>query len=144
MKIAAYFSELMSRGGSVVTVHDVREVDPAEIGDADLYLFSSPGRFGKPISAMRKFLRNAALTTGAQYALLTTEAAPRPDKKTGRVPGEKEVVEHQQVRPMMDELLHSKGLVKVAEQSVLVSGTKGPLEEGWQDKVKDLAASLAR
>lgn len=143
-KVAAYFGESMARDGSTVTVHDVRKVDPTTLDAADLYVFSAPGRLGKPIGAMRKFLRSASLRSGSEYALLTTEAAPRPDKKTGRLPSDEEIAEHQRVRPIMDELLQGKGLVKVAEEVVLVTGVKGPLEDGWQDKVDEFAHGLAR
>jgi hypothetical protein len=39
----------------------------------------------------------------------------------------------------MNELLEAKGLTRTAEAAVLVTGIKGPLEEGWQDKVADFA-----
>jgi hypothetical protein len=35
----------------------------------------------------------------------------------------------------MNELLLAKGLRKVAEGTVYVTGLKGPLEDGWQKKV---------
>jgi hypothetical protein len=73
---------------------------------------------------------------------LTTELAPQPDKKTGRMPPEEEIAKWQRVRPIMNELLSAKGLVKVAEAKVLVAGLKGPLEAGWQKKVGDFAARL--
>jgi hypothetical protein len=36
----------------------------------------------------------------------------------------------------MNEILQDRGLVKVAEDKVLVTGLRGPLEEGWQKKVE--------
>ena len=42
----------------------------------------------------------------------------------------------------MNELLQAAGLVKVAEDKVLVTGLKGPLEEGWQQKVAAFAARI--
>jgi menaquinone-dependent protoporphyrinogen IX oxidase len=141
-EVASYFSEVMQATGSTVNVHDVRETDPTEIPDADLYVFSSPGRLGKPIGRMRRFLARAPLRRGAEYALLTTEAAPRPDKQTGRIPSAEEITEHQRVRPIMDEILAGKGLIKVGEQPILVTGVKGPLEAGWHEKVKAFANGL--
>jgi hypothetical protein len=35
----------------------------------------------------------------------------------------------------MNEILQAKGLATVAENKILVTGLKGPLEEGWQAKV---------
>src|SRR5918994_1629135 len=79
---------------------------------------------------------------GSRYAILTTEMAPQPDKKTGRIPTEEELARWQRVRPIMNEILQGAGLVKVAEDKVLVTGLKGPLEEGWQQKVAAFAARI--
>ncbi len=51
-KVAAAFKQQMAVKGVVVDVHHIREVRPTELSPADLYLFSSPGRFGKPIGGM--------------------------------------------------------------------------------------------
>jgi hypothetical protein len=109
---------------------------------ADLYLFSAPGRCGKPRWGMRRFLKKAQLPPGTKYALLDTELAPRPDKKTGRMPTEEELAQWQRILPVMNEILQAKGLVKVAEGTILVLGLKGPLEEGWQKKVEAFAAQM--
>jgi len=41
-----------------------------------------------------------------------------------------------------NELLAAKGLKKVADGAVLVTGMKGPLEEGWQNKVTAFADQI--
>ena len=133
--VAAEFERQMAAKGVVVDVHHIRDVSPTELSDADLYLFSSPGRMGKPIGRMRRFLRKLELPPGTPYAILTTEVAPRPDKKTGRIPTEEELAKWQRVRAIMNEILDGKGLVRVAEDKVLVTGLKGPLEAGWKAKV---------
>ena len=107
-----------------------------------MYVFGSPGRIGKPIRRMRRFLKKVDLPAGTRYAILTTEVAPKPDKKTGRRPTEAELAKHQRVRPIMNELLQDKGLVKVAEDTVHVTGLKGPLEDGWKKKVQAFAAEV--
>jgi hypothetical protein len=140
--VAAEFAREMAARGASVEVHHIREVRPAELAAADLYVFSSPGRFGKPIGGMRRFLAKVTLPAGTDYAVLTTEAAPKPDRKTGRVPTEEELARWQRVRPIMNEILRGKGLVKVAEDKVLVTGMKGPLEEGWQAKVAAFAGGI--
>ena len=132
----------MATKGVDVDVHHIREVRPAELSLADLYVFSSPGRFGRPIGGMRRFLRKVKLPVGTRYAILTTEAAPKPDKKTGQMPTEEELAKYQRVRPIMNEILQGKGLVKVAEGTVVVTGLKGPLEEGWQKKVETIVAEI--
>jgi menaquinone-dependent protoporphyrinogen IX oxidase len=141
-RIAAYVKERMAGEGVDVNVHHIKEVRPAELPSADLYVFSSPGRFGKPIGGMRRFLKKAELATGTRYAIVTTEAMPKPDRKTGRMPTEQELAKYQRVRPVMNEILQGKGLVKVAEDKVCVTRLKGPLEGGWQRKVDDFVARL--
>ena len=141
--VAAEFQERMAAKGVTVDVHHIRELKAAELPPADLYVFSSPGRMGKPLGAMRRFLRKVRLPAGTRYAVLTTEMAPSPDKKTGRMPTEEELARWQRVRPIMNEILESKGLVSLATATIHVTGMKGPLEEGWQEKVDAFAARVA-
>jgi hypothetical protein len=96
---------------------------------------------GKPKGNARRFLRKVTLEPGTRYAILTTQDAPKPDPKTGKMPAQEELDRWEQVIPIMNELLEAKGLKKIAEGAVLVTGIKGPLEEGWQKKV---AASPTR
>jgi len=140
--VAARFEEQMAAKGVQVDVHHIREMRPSELPSADLYVFSSPGRFGRPIRGMRRFLKKLSLPAGSRYAILTTEAMPKPDKKTGQMPTDEELARYQRVRPIMNELLQSKGLVKLAEDKVHVTGLKGPLEDGWEMKVDAFAAAL--
>ncbi len=140
--VAEEFKRLMAARGVTVNVHHAREVRPEELPPADLYLFSSPGRMGKPIGGMRRFLKKVELPAGTHYAILTTEAAPQPDRKTGRMPTEEEMATWQRVRPIINEILQGKGLVKIAEGVVLVTGLKGPLEDGWQTKVEAFVAGF--
>jgi hypothetical protein len=139
--VADEFKKQMVVEGVTVNVHHIREASPKELPPADLYLFSSPGRMGKPIGGMHRFLKKVRLPAGTKYAILTTEAAPKPDKKTGRMPTDEEMAKWQRVRPIMNGILQGNGLVEVADDKVLVTGLRGPLEEGWQKKV---AAFVAR
>jgi hypothetical protein len=141
-KVAEEFKERMATRSVEVDVHHMGDLDPKELPPADLYLFSSPGRLGKPIRGMRRFLQDVRLPEGTRYALLTTEMAPRPDKKTGLMPTEEEICKYQKVRSTMHELLQAKGLVDVAEDKVYVTQIKGPLEDGWQHKVEAFADQL--
>ena len=139
--VAEEFGRQMAAKGVTVDVHHIREARPKELPPADLYLFSSPARFGKPIGSMRRFLKKVELPAGTRYAVLTTEAAPHPDW-AGHVPSEDELAKWIRVRPIMNEILQRKGLVEVAEGTVMVTEIKGPLEEGWQHKVKAFAARI--
>ncbi|MCU0852192.1 MAG: hypothetical protein MUC90_02895 [Thermoplasmata archaeon] len=140
--VAEEFKKLMAAKGVAVNVHHIRDARPKELMAADLYVFSSPGRIGKPIGSARRFLKKVQLQPGTKYAILTTEGAPQPDKKTGKMPTEEEIARWERVRPIMNELLQAKGMKKVAEGSVFVTGMKGPLEEGWQKKVEAFAAHI--
>jgi menaquinone-dependent protoporphyrinogen IX oxidase len=141
-QVAEEFKEHLAARGVAVEVHHIREIDARHLPAADLYLFSSPGRMGRPIGSMRRFLKKADLPSGTKYALLTTEGAPRPDKKTGRMPTAEEIAKYEKVRPTMNDILRGKGLVEVAEDAVYVTGMRGPLEDGWRDKVDDFADHL--
>ena len=140
--VAAEFQERMAAKGVTVDVHHIRELKPAELPPADLYVFSSPGRMGKPLGAMRRFLRKLRLPAGTRYAVLTTEMAPSPDKKTGRMPTEEELARWQRVRPILNEILQGKGLVHVIDDKVHVNGLRGPLEDGWRDRVEAFATRI--
>lgn len=141
-KIAEEFQRRMTAKGVTVNVHHVKKIKPKEVPPADLYVFSSPGRFGKPIGDMRGFLKKANLRSGAKYAVLVTELAPEPEKAI-RIPvTEEEIGKCQRVIPLMNEMLQKKGLVKVAEGKIFVTGIKGPLEENWQKEVEAFASQI--
>ena len=140
--VAEEFKKQMAAHGVTVNVHHIKQLSPHDLPPADLYLFSSPGRLGKPIGAARRFLKNLRLPAGAKYAILTTEATPRPDKKTGKMPTEKELARYQRVRPIMNEILEGKGLVRIAEDKVYVTGLKGPLEADWEKKDEAFVAQI--
>ena len=139
--VAEEFSKQMAARGVTVEVHHIREAKPKELPPGDLYLFSSPARYGKPIGGMRRFLKRVELPAGTKYAILTTEVAPHPDS-AGHVPSEQQLARWTRVRPIMNEILQHKGLAEVAEGKVRVTDVKGPLEEGWQHKVEAFAARI--
>jgi flavodoxin len=137
--VAEEFKKIMAARGVTVSVQHIRDANPADLPQADLYVFSSPGRMGKPKGNVRRFLRKVSLEPGTRYAILTTQGVPKPDKKTGKMPTQEELDRWERVIPIMNELLEAKGLKKVAEEAVWVTGIKGPLEEGWQHKVAAFA-----
>ena len=140
--VAEEFKKQMAAKGVAVNFHHIRDARPKKMPPADLYLFSSPGRMGKPKGSVRRFLKKARLPSGTKYALLITESAPQPDKKTGRMPTAEEMAKWQRVIPIMNEILQEKGLVKVAESKIQVTGIKGPLEEDWQKKVEAFVSQI--
>jgi menaquinone-dependent protoporphyrinogen IX oxidase len=130
-RVAEEFQRLMAAKGVTVNVHHIRDTRPKELPPADLYLFSSPGRCGRPRWAMRRFLKKAQLPAGTKYAILTTE-----------MPTPQERAKWRRVIPIMNERLQEKGLVKVAEGTIIVTGLKGPLEDGWEKKVEAFASQM--
>ena len=140
--VAEEFKNQMAKKGMEVVVHHIDDVDPKTPSPANLYVFSSPGRFGKPIKDMRRFLEKVSLPAGTKYAILTTEPAPKPDKKTGKTPTEEEIGSYQHVISIMNDILGAKGLSKVAETKVYVVALKGPLEAGWQKKVESFVSVI--
>lgn len=56
----------MAVKGVAVNVRQIRDARPKEMPTADLYLFSAPGRLGKPIGGMRSFLKKAMLPSGGE------------------------------------------------------------------------------
>jgi len=142
--VAEEFKKIMNAKGVEVDIHHIREAKPMELPRADIYVFSSPGRVGKPIRSMRHFLKNLRLSSGTKYAILTTQGAPRPNKKTGKMPSDEETARWQRIVPLMDELLQEKGLMKIADCVVYVTRIKGPLEEDWQSKVVTFSTDLLK
>ena len=140
--VAEEFKKIMAARGVTVSVQHIRDANPKDLPEADLYVFSSPGRMGKPKGNVRRFLGKVTLEPGTRYAILTTQGAPKPDKKTGQMPAQEELDRWERVIPIMNELLEAKGLKKVAEGAVWVTGIKGPLEEGWQHKVAAFADQI--
>ena len=140
--VAEEFKKLMMAKDVTVNIHHVQDVRPKSLSPADLYVFSSPGRIGKPIGSMRRFLKKVQLPAGTKYAILTTEGAPQPNKKTGEMPSQEEMAKYQQIIPRMNEILQAKEMNKVSEAKIHVTGIKGPLEDGWQAKVEAFADTI--
>jgi flavodoxin len=140
-KVADELGKLMAAEGNEVSVHHIDELGPRDVPPADLYVFGSPTHFGKAPGNIMRFLRKANLPSGARYAVFATCSATVPDKRTGRMPTEEEMKKLRRAIPMMDEQLKAKGLVKVAETLLFVrpDTMKGPLVDGWQEKVEEFA-----
>ena len=141
-RVAEEFRRIMAGRGVPVSVQHVRDANPKHLSPASLYIFSSPGRFGKPKGTARRFLRKVSLRPGTEYAILTTQSAPKPNPKSGERPAQQDVDRWERVIPIMNEELASKGLRQIAASAVLVTGIKGPLEEGWQQKVLAFADDI--
>ena len=54
--VAEEFRKQAALLGVTVNVHHIRDANPKHLAQADLYVFSSPGQWGKPIKKVRRFL----------------------------------------------------------------------------------------
>ena len=63
-QVAEEFRAHMAQRGVDVDIHHIHDVDPHHVATADLYVFSSPGRMGKPRGSMRRFLKKLSLPAG--------------------------------------------------------------------------------
>ena len=144
-KVAEELRRVMEAKGHQVNVHHIKGVNPKELFPADLYIFGSPTRFGKPIGSMRRFVKKVSLPPKTKYAVFATHGEAVPNKKTGKMPTEDEIERWRKTIPIMDEVLKGKGLVKIADKKfyVLADTMKGPLKEGWQENVREFAAQIA-
>jgi menaquinone-dependent protoporphyrinogen IX oxidase len=64
VQVAEEFKRIMAGKGVTVNVHHIREARPKDLPIADIYVFNSPGRIGKPIGSMRRFLKKVSYLQG--------------------------------------------------------------------------------
>jgi flavodoxin len=142
--VAEELKRLMAARGDDVSVHHIDDVSPKDLPPADLYVFGSPTHFGKAPGNILRFVKKANLPSGAKYAVFATCSEALPDKRTGKVPSDEEMEKIRRAVPMIDEQLRAKGMVKVAETKFFVrpDTMKGPLTDGWQERVKVFVAQM--
>jgi hypothetical protein len=61
--VAEEFKKVMAARGVTVSVQHIRDANPKDLPKADLYVFSSPGRIGKPKGSARRFPAGAGVLT---------------------------------------------------------------------------------
>jgi menaquinone-dependent protoporphyrinogen IX oxidase len=126
-KCAHYLSGAITKKGHEAEVFSIREVKPNSLPKADIYVFSSPTHVGGPPGKMKKFLKKAEIEGKAfKYALIATYMDPK--TKT---------------LEKMEALLSPKGMTKVSDGlKIKVTGMKGPLEEGFEQKLDEFATNI--
>jgi flavodoxin len=124
--------DFLLEDGHDVSTHSVTDITPDQIPMSDLYVFSTSVHAGKPPGKMRKFVGKLS-RDGGKYALVVTHL-PQPEEKP----------RWKKTEGIMNDALQSAGLTSVFEcLSLEVKGIKGPLEDGWENKMKDLAESIS-
>jgi flavodoxin len=118
--------------GHDVSIDSISDVNPDQIPESDLYVFSTSVHAGKPPGKMRKFVGKLS-RGGGKYALVVTHL-PNPEEKP----------KWRKTEGIMNDALRSAGLTPISDcLSLEVKGMKGPLEDGWEDKIRNLAISLS-
>lgn len=82
------------------------------------------------------------MPVGTKCAVLTTEPSPHPDTKAEKLLSDEEIGKCQHVSPIMLGSLRDKDLAAIASMKVYVTGLKGPLETGWQGKVRSFTDTI--
>jgi menaquinone-dependent protoporphyrinogen IX oxidase len=127
-KCMEYLQNVMSKKGHNVEMFSIHEKEPTSVPSADLYVFSSPTQMGNPAGKMKKFLKKIQITQeGTKYALVTTCMNPPNTKCLQK----------------MEKILSSKELSKVSDGLMIkVTGMKGPLDSGYEEKLDTFADNI--
>ena len=123
-----YLQGVMNKKGHNVEMFSIHEKEPTSIPSADLYVFSSPTQIGGPTGKMKKFLKKMRITQeDAKYALITTCMNPPKTK----------------CLKSMEKIISSKEISKISDGLMLkVTGMKGPLDSGYEDKLDTFANDI--
>lgn len=126
-KCVEHLQNVISEKGHEVEAFSIRETKPNLLPEADFYIFSSPTHIGKPPGKMRRFLKKLEIKKeGAKYALMATYMGPKT-----------------QTLQKMEEILQTKGVTKISDGiKVKVEGMKGPLEDGYAQKLEEFVAEM--
>lgn len=105
----------------------IQEYSPDSLPTSDIYVVSAPTRMGKPLGKMKRFLTKLKpKNENARYALMSTG-------------GDEERAPLQS----MAAIVEKSGLTKAADGiRIVVKGMKGPLEDGYKEKIKEFAERL--
>lgn len=119
-EVAERLSEELENLGHGVSIHPIHEARPSEIPSSDLYIVGSPTQIGTiPIKA-GKFLKRMNIKPGSHFAVFSTYA----EAKSGAA-------------AKMTGIMSDHKAIQVSEPLQLaVKDLKGPLEDGWEEKLK--------
>jgi flavorubredoxin len=131
-KAMEYLARILEEKGNEVSVFSMADTGPNQIPDSDIYVFSTSVHMGKPPRKTRGYVKK--FKGNGRYALVVTHAS-EPEGHKYSPP---------QTIEMMTELIGSTGLTPASDPLLIrVVDMKGPLEEGWEDKVRGLAEILS-
>lgn len=126
-KCVEHLQDTISKNGHDVETFSVRETKPDSLPQADIYVFSAPTQIGSPARKMKKFLKKLEVKQeGGRYALMTTHLNPKAT-----------------TLQKMEELLQPTRMTKVSDGLMIkVTGMKGPLKSGYEEKLDAFAKDI--
>jgi multimeric flavodoxin WrbA len=128
-KCVEYLHKIINEKGHNSEVFSIRDIRPDSIPEADLYVFSSPTHIGQPARKMKKFLKKIVIQQdGVKYALMATHLDPEAS-----------------TLDKMDVFIEPKNMIKITNGlKIKVKGMKGPLEDGFEEKIETFATVLLK
>ncbi len=129
--VANHVRNAMTLLGHDVESHNVYDVTPQEVSASDLLVFSAPTHIQRAPRKIRSFLKSLArIGVYGDYALIATrlpDALKLPNART---------------LDMMEESFEGSGGRIVGKLELISDDMRGPLEEGWEEKVDAFLADI--
>jgi len=127
-KIVDYLGTKLKDKSKNVEIINVEGADPANIPDADLYVFSAPTEAFNVQKNMRKFMKKLETMDGKKYGIINTHGM------------------NKNWLSKMEKYLKNTNMQKVAETDLIVKG-EGQKEgngfiEDWQEKIDAFSKKL--
>jgi flavodoxin len=126
-KVVDYLSEKIREKSGEIQIFKTDEINPSEMPDADIYLFSAPTEAFNVQTNMKKFMKQLRRMEEKKYGLINTHAMKR------------------NVLHKMDKLLSKKNMVKVADVDFMVGDdakNANGLMQGWETKIDEFAKKI--
>ncbi len=128
--VAEEMASLLGDAGHQITMVQVRDGGRNDLPESDLLVVGTPIRMGKIVRKTRKFVKTL---NGRRYALYVTHASDIDGNKFTPTEPANDLMTY----------MESRGNQCVSEPLFIqVQEMKGPLEEGWRQKVADFVSSL--
>jgi len=128
-KIADYLSTKFKDNKADVEVFNVKETDPSNVPEADLYIFSAAAEAFNVQKNMRKFMKKLDNMDGKKYGIINTHS-----------------MQSKNWLAKMEKLLSKKNMEKVAETDLIIGKQGQTTGEGftknWKDKLDDFSKKL--
>lgn len=127
-KIVEYLSVKLKKKAADIKIFKTDEINPMDMPEADIYVFSAPAEAFNVQKNMRKFMKKLEGMENKKYAIINTHAM---EKKNWLY--------------KMEKLLSKKNMVKIAEIDFHVgkdASSGNGLMQGWQEKIDEFTKKL--